>query len=66
MTKGPFVTMAAATAALGTALGSLALQLRADGYEQYVESVATFSVLMSVTAVLTVVTWVRDGRPHTN
>ncbi|GAA3026000.1 SCO3870 family protein [Streptomyces glomeratus] len=66
MTKGPFVAMAAATAALGTALGSLALQLRADGYEQYVESVATFSVLMYVTAVLTVVTWVRDGRPHTN
>ncbi|GAA5048326.1 hypothetical protein GCM10023336_14370 [Streptomyces similanensis] len=30
----------------GTALGSLALQLRADGYEQYVGSVATFSVLM--------------------
>ncbi|MFE7954131.1 SCO3870 family protein [Streptomyces sp. NPDC057413] len=66
MTKGPFVAMAAATAALGTALGSLALQLRADGYEQYVESVATFSVLMYITAVLTVVTWVRDGRPHTN
>nr|WP_260848533.1 SCO3870 family protein [Streptomyces sp. SLBN-118] len=58
--------MAAGTAALGTALGSLALQLRADGYEQYVESVATFSVLMYVTAALVVVTWVRDGRPHSN
>ncbi|MFJ6690971.1 SCO3870 family protein [Streptomyces sp. NPDC091294] len=66
MTKGPFVAMAGATAALGTALGSLALQLRADGYEQYVESVATFSILMYVTSVLTVVTWVRDGRPHAN
>ncbi|MEU0002830.1 SCO3870 family protein [Streptomyces sp. NPDC006314] len=66
MTKAPFVTMSAATAALGTALGSLALQLRADGYEQYVESVATFSVLMYVTAALVVVTWVRDGRPHSN
>ncbi|MEU6846309.1 SCO3870 family protein [Streptomyces sp. NPDC046716] len=66
MTKGPFVAMAAATATLGTALGALALQLRAEGYEQYVESVATFSVLMFVTAVLTVVTWVRDGRPRAN
>ncbi|MFH0517518.1 SCO3870 family protein [Streptomyces sp. M41] len=66
MTKGPFVAMAAVTAVLGTALGALALQLRANGYEQYVESVATFSVLMYITAALTVVTWVRDGRPHEN
>ncbi|WP_432135754.1 MULTISPECIES: SCO3870 family protein [unclassified Streptomyces] len=66
MTKGPFVAMAAATTALGTVLGSLALQLRAHGYEQYVDSVATFSVLMYVTAALVVVTWVRDGRPHAN
>ncbi|WP_328347637.1 SCO3870 family protein [Streptomyces violaceus] len=66
MTKGPFVAMTAATATLGTALGSLALQLRADGYEQYVESVATFSVLMYITAALVVVVWVRDGRPHAN
>ncbi|MES4909040.1 MULTISPECIES: SCO3870 family protein [unclassified Streptomyces] len=66
MTKGPFVAMAAATAALGTALGSLALQLRAEGYAQYVESVATFSVLMYITAALVVVTWVRDGRRHSN
>jgi hypothetical protein len=66
MTKAPFVAMAGATAALGTALASLALQLRAEGYEQYVESVATFSGLMYVTAALVVVTWVRDGRPHSN
>ncbi|MZD05322.1 hypothetical protein GTW43_09535 [Streptomyces sp. SID5785] len=66
MTKGPFVAMAAVTATLGTVLAAFALQLRADGYEQYVESVATFSVLMFVTAVLTAVTWVRDGRPNTN
>ncbi|MEV0976365.1 SCO3870 family protein [Streptomyces sp. NPDC049915] len=66
MTKGPFVAMSAATAALGTVLGSLALQLRADGYEQYVESVSTFSVLMYVTAALVLVTWVRDGRPNSN
>ncbi|MFF9817724.1 SCO3870 family protein [Streptomyces sp. NPDC014006] len=66
MTKGPFVAMSAATAALGTVLGSLALQLRADGYEQYVESVSTFSVLMYVTAALVLVTWVRDGRPTSN
>ncbi|MEV4342476.1 SCO3870 family protein [Streptomyces sp. NPDC049590] len=64
MRKAPFVAMAAVTAALGTALGSLALRLRAQGYEQYVESVSTFSVLMFVTAALVVTTWVRDGRPH--
>ncbi|MFK8910538.1 SCO3870 family protein [Streptomyces sp. YS-3] len=64
MTKGPFVAMAAATAALGTVLSFFALQLRAEGYEQYVESVATFSVLMYITSVLTIVTWVRDGRPQ--
>ncbi|MGW3208934.1 SCO3870 family protein [Streptomyces sp. NPDC001135] len=66
MTKAPFVAMSAGTAALGTALGSFALQLRAEGYEQYVESVATFSVLMYVTAALVVVTWVRDARSHSN
>ncbi|MEU3937274.1 SCO3870 family protein [Streptomyces sp. NPDC029044] len=66
MTKAPFVAMSAATAVLGTALGALALQLRANGYEQYVESVATFSVLMYVTAALVAVTWIRDGRPRSN
>ncbi|MYR45023.1 SCO3870 family protein [Streptomyces sp. SID5910] len=66
MTKGPFVAMAAATAALGTALGSLALRLDTDGYGQYTESVATFSVLMFITSALVMVTWVRDGRPHSN
>jgi len=66
MTKTPFVAMSAATTALGTALGFLAFQLRAEGYEQYVESVATFSVLMYITAALVMVTWIRDGRPHAN
>ncbi|MFH8237067.1 SCO3870 family protein [Streptomyces sp. NPDC018321] len=66
MLKAPFVAMSAATAALGTALGALALQLRATGHEPYVESVATFSVLMYITAALVMVTWVRDGRPHSN
>ncbi|MCZ9353420.1 SCO3870 family protein [Streptomyces mutabilis] len=66
MTKAPSVAMPAATAALGTALGSLALQLRATGHEQYVDSVATFSILMYITAALVMVTWIRDGRPHTN
>ena len=66
MSKAPFIAVSVATATLGTALGAMALQLRAHGYEQYVESVATFSILMYITAVLTVVTWVRDGRPHAN
>lgn len=55
----PFATLAAALAALGTVLGFLAVQLRTDGYEQYVESVATGSVVMWTTACLTVVTWTR-------
>ncbi|MBU3869277.1 hypothetical protein KN815_36060 [Streptomyces sp. 4503] len=66
MTKAPFVATAGATAALGTALGSLALQLRADGYEQYVESVANFSVVMYVTSALILVTWFRDARSRSN
>ncbi|MGW2324722.1 SCO3870 family protein [Streptomyces sp. NPDC001700] len=64
MKKTPFVAMSAATTVLGTALGALALQLRDSGYEQYVESVATFSILMYVTAALVMVTWIRDGRPQ--
>ncbi|MET9450678.1 SCO3870 family protein [Streptomyces cinerochromogenes] len=66
MSKVPFGSLAAAIAALGTVLGFFALQLRADGYEQYVESVANFSVVMYVTAALIVVTWLRDGRPYSN
>ncbi|OAR22062.1 hypothetical protein A8W25_29870 [Streptomyces sp. ERV7] len=66
MTKVPFVAMSVALAALGTVLGFLTFQLRANGYEPYVESVATFSVLMYVTAALVMVTWVRDGRPRSN
>lgn len=66
MAKVPFGSLAAAIAALGTALGFLALQLGAAGYEAYVESVANFSVLMYVTAALIVVTWIRDGRTHSD
>ncbi|AZS73914.1 hypothetical protein DDE74_25880 [Streptomyces lydicus] len=66
MTQPPFATLSAALASLGTALGALAVQLRADGYEQYVESVATASVLMWTTACLTVVTWVRFRRTNSH
>ncbi|MFG2226721.1 SCO3870 family protein [Streptomyces sp. NPDC050161] len=59
MRQPPFAALSAAIAALGTVLGFLAMQLRASGYEQYVESVATASVVMWTTACLTVVTWVR-------
>ncbi|MFC9233823.1 SCO3870 family protein [Streptomyces decoyicus] len=62
MTQPPFATLSTALAALGTALGFLAVELRAEGYEQYVESVATASVVMLTTASLTVVTWVRYRR----
>ncbi|MEU8913577.1 SCO3870 family protein [Streptomyces sp. Je 1-4] len=66
MTQPPFATLSTALASLGTALGALAVQLRADGYEQYVESVATASVLMWTTACLTVVTWVRFRRTNSH
>ncbi|MFG2212426.1 SCO3870 family protein [Streptomyces sp. NPDC048638] len=59
MRQPPFASLSTALAALGTALGFLAVQLRTDGYEQYVESVATASVVMLTTAALTVVSWVR-------
>ncbi|WP_369390056.1 SCO3870 family protein [Streptomyces sp. CG1] len=66
MAKVPFASLSAAIAALGTALAFLAVQLRGEGYEPYVESVATASVVMYVTAALVVVTWVRAGRRHSN
>ena len=66
MKKVPFGSLSLAIAALGTALGFLTLQLRADGYEPYVESVACASVVMFITAALVVVTWVRDGRRHSD
>ncbi|MFI2258853.1 SCO3870 family protein [Streptomyces tubercidicus] len=59
MKQPPFAALSTGLAMFGTALGFLALQLRANGYESYVESVATTSVLMWTTACLTVVTWVR-------
>ncbi|MGD6740834.1 SCO3870 family protein [Streptomyces sp. BH106] len=62
MRQAPFMAMAGATAALGTVLAFFALQLRASGYEPYVESVTTFSMLMFATSALVVATWARDGR----
>ncbi|MEV4502072.1 SCO3870 family protein [Streptomyces klenkii] len=59
MKQPAFAALSTALAGLGTALGFLTVQLRAEGYEQYVESVATASVVMWTTACLTVVTWVR-------
>lgn len=62
MAKPPFGALTGAIMALGTVLACLAVELRAVGYEQYVESVSTAAVLMYVTASLVVVTWVRDRR----
>ncbi|MEV4441139.1 SCO3870 family protein [Streptomyces sp. NPDC049577] len=59
MTQPPFAALSTALAGLGTALGLLTVQLDADGYGQYVESVATASVVMWTTACLTLVSWVR-------
>ncbi|MEU5539027.1 SCO3870 family protein [Streptomyces sp. NPDC020362] len=66
MVKVPFASLSAAIAMLATALGFLTVQLRAEGYEQYVESVACASVVLYVTAALVVVTWVRARRPHSD
>ncbi|MGX8908402.1 SCO3870 family protein [Streptomyces sp. QH1-20] len=66
MAKTPFGALSAALAGLGTALGYLAVELRADGYEQYVESVSTAAVLMYVTASLVVATWVRDRQTRSD
>ncbi|GHE00260.1 SCO3870 family protein [Streptomyces alanosinicus] len=68
MKKVPFGSLSAAIAALGTALAFLTFQLRADGYEPYVESVATASVVMYVTAGLVMLTWARarDSQGHSN
>ncbi|WP_431043292.1 SCO3870 family protein [Streptomyces sp. P1-3] len=62
MAQAPFGALAAALAGLGTALGFLAIQLRADGYEQYVGSVINASSLMYFTAIMVAVAWARDSR----
>ncbi|MEU7061002.1 SCO3870 family protein [Streptomyces sp. NPDC046197] len=66
MTKAPFGPLSAALAALGTALAFLTFQLRADGYEQYVGSVANASGLMFFTSLMVVVTWFRARQPHSD
>lgn len=59
-----FVTLSAGLAVLGTALVALAFQLRADGYEQYVQDVSYVAGTAYFTAIMTVVTWVRARRLH--
>lgn len=66
MKKVPFGPLTAAIVALGVALGFLALQLRADGYEQYVGDVANASGLMYFTAAMVVVTWARARRQQSD
>ncbi|GGR15289.1 SCO3870 family protein [Streptomyces netropsis] len=66
MSKAPFAALSSAIAALGTALAFLAAELRADGYEQYVESVSSAAAVMFVTAGLVVMTWVRDGQARSD
>ncbi|MBL1097890.1 SCO3870 family protein [Streptomyces coffeae] len=66
MTQPPFAALSTAIASLGTVLGLFTVQLRADGYEQYVESMANASVVMWITACLTVVTWIRYRQTNSN
>ncbi|GGY01376.1 SCO3870 family protein [Streptomyces hiroshimensis] len=62
MAKAPFGALFGALAGLGTALGCLAVELRADGYEQYVESVSVAAGAIYFAAIMIVVTWDRDRR----
>ncbi|QLE70422.1 hypothetical protein FGW37_01305 [Streptomyces rectiverticillatus] len=64
MKQVPFGTLSAGLAVLGTALVSFAFELRADGYEQYVQDVNFVAGTAYFAAIMTVVTWVRDHRPH--
>ncbi|MFC5144979.1 SCO3870 family protein [Streptomyces aureoversilis] len=45
---------------------AFAFQLRADGYEQYVQDVAYVAGTAYFTAIMTVVMWVRTDRPHSS
>ncbi|MFF4738590.1 SCO3870 family protein [Streptomyces sp. NPDC001262] len=62
MKQVPFATVCAGLVALGTVFGFFTLQLRADGYEQYVQYMAFASVMMYFTAAMTGVTWFRARR----
>ncbi len=62
LAKPPFAALICALAGLGTALGFLAVELRADGYEQYVESVTTAAGVIYIAAALVGVTWFRARR----
>lgn len=64
MKQVPFGTLCTGLVVLGTAFGFLAMQLRADGYESYVQYVAFTSVMVYFTAAMTGVTWFRAHRNH--
>ncbi|MEU1375053.1 SCO3870 family protein [Streptomyces triculaminicus] len=57
---------AAALAVLGTALVSFAFELRAQGYEQYVQDVNFLAGTAYFTAIATAVMWFRARRPHSS
>ncbi|MFJ3230742.1 SCO3870 family protein [Streptomyces sp. NPDC086787] len=57
-----FVTLSAGLAVIGTALVAFALQLQAEGYEQYVQDVGYLAGTAYFTAIMTLVTWVRARR----
>ncbi|MGW1195433.1 SCO3870 family protein [Streptomyces sp. NPDC002536] len=62
MKQVPFGTLCVGLVALGTAFGFFTFQLRADGYEQYVQYMAFASVMMYFTAAMTALTWYRARR----
>ncbi|GHG74330.1 SCO3870 family protein [Streptomyces griseocarneus] len=57
---------AVALAVLGTALVFFAFQLRAEGYEQYVQDVTFLAGTAYFTAITTVVMWFRARRLHSS
>ncbi|MEU1311895.1 hypothetical protein ABZ419_23790 [Streptomyces cinnamoneus] len=56
----------AALAVLGTALVSFAFQLRAQGYEQYVQDVAFLAGTAYFAAIMAAVMWLSARRPHSS
>ncbi|MEU8550747.1 SCO3870 family protein [Streptomyces roseoverticillatus] len=62
MKQAPFGVLFAVLTVLGTALVSFAFQLRAEGYEQYVQDVTYVAGTAYFTAIMTVVMWVRARR----
>ncbi|MCF3105619.1 hypothetical protein IPZ58_29090 [Streptomyces roseoverticillatus] len=66
MKQAPFGVLFAVLTVLGTALVSFAFQLRAEGYEQYVQDVIFVAGTAYFTALMTVFMWFRARQQPLN